>query len=308
MKTTRLLLYFLLTSTLILTNCSADQEEPATCSDGIQNGTETGVDCGGASCPACPIEPTCSDGIQNGTETGVDCGGASCPACPITLTCSDGIQNGTETGIDCGGATCPACSFSCGETITDIDGNTYSTVTIGTQCWMRENLKTSKYNDGTSIPTGLSDAAWENTTSGAYAINDNNAANNTIYGKLYNWYAVNTGKLCPTGWHIPSDVEWTVLTDFLGGESVAGGKMKTTTGWQAPNTGATNSSGFSGLPGGSRVGDGNYDEIGFFGGWWSSTETDTGFAWYRYLFFNDGNVYGYVNDRGIGLSCRCLRD
>jgi uncharacterized protein (TIGR02145 family) len=307
MKTARLLLYFLLASTLILTNCSADQEEPATCSDGIQNGTETGVDCGGASCPACPIEATCSDGIQNGTETGVDCGGASCPACPIEPTCSDGIQNGTETGVDCGGATCLACVVTCQVTVTDIDGNVYNVVKIGDQCWMRENLKTSKYNDGTSIPTGLSNFEWYSTTSGAYAIYLDNSANNTTYGKLYNWYAVNTGKLCPSGWHIPTMAEWTVLIDFLGGEEIAGLRMKTVGAWQSGGS-ATNSSGFSGLPGGYRRGyGGEYDLKFSHGFWWSSTDSDD-IAKLLHLQFSLMDAESYYETKNYGLSCRCLRD
>jgi uncharacterized protein (TIGR02145 family) len=337
MKTTRLLFYFLFASALMLTSCNEDQDDPTTCSDGIQNGTETGVDCGGATCPSCPITPTCSDGIQNGTETGVDCGGVACPACPITPTCSDGIQNGTETGIDCGGATCPACPITptcsdgiqngtetgidcggvtcpvcndCPATVTDINGNVYNVVSIGTQCWMKENLKTSKYNDGTSIPTGLNGDTWQTTTSGAYAIYENNAANNTTYGKLYNWYAVNTGKLCPAGWHIPTDAEWTILTDFLGGETLAGGKMKSTSPlWELPNTGATNESGFSGLPGGLRsLNFGNYYDIGDYGNWWSSTEDDVTNAWNRDTYY-DSSIAGRDDSyKWNGFSCRCIKD
>jgi uncharacterized protein (TIGR02145 family) len=138
---------------------------------------------------------------------------------------------------------------NCG-TVTDIDGNVYNTVTIGTQCWMAENLKTTRYNDGTAILTGLSNADWQITTSGAYAIYNNDPANNTTYGKLYNIYAVKTNKLAPAGWHVPTYTEWTTLTTYLGGEAVAGGKMKATTLWSSPNTGATNSSGFTGLPAG----------------------------------------------------------
>jgi uncharacterized protein (TIGR02145 family) len=195
-----------------------------------------------------------------------------------------------------------------GSTITDIDGNVYSIITIGTQVWMLQNLKTSKYNDGTTIPTGLSNTAWENTTSGAYAIYDNNAANNTTYGKLYNWYAVNTGKLCPEGWHIPTDAEWTVLTSFLGGLTVAGGKMKSTNGWQAPNAGATNSSGFTGLPGGLRFYNGFYYNVGSYGYWWSSTEYDSGFARDRLLLYDSSVARRDGNGLEDGLSCRCLRD
>ena len=195
----------------------------------------------------------------------------------------------------------------CGQ-VTDIDGNVYNTVTIGSQCWMAENLKTTRYNDGTAIPTGLSDAAWEATTSGAYAIYDNNANNNTIYGKLYNWYAVNTGKLAPAGWHVPTDAEWTTLINFLGGETVAGNKMKATTLWRA-YTGITNtnSSGFTGLPAGFRNTSGTFNNIGDDGHFWSSTEYSINYAWYRYLSYSSSNA-GRANYNRRGISVRCVRD
>jgi uncharacterized protein (TIGR02145 family) len=223
-------------------------------------------------------------------------------------TCSDGIQNGTETGVDCGGASCLACVVTCPTTVSDIDGNEYNVVKIGNQCWMQENLKTSKYNDGTSIPTGLSDVAWEATTNGAFAIYDNVVDNNTTYGKLYNWFAVNTGKLCPDGWHIPSDEEWIELTDFLGGEAVAGGKMKSTSSWELPNTDASNSSGFSGLPGGNRYFDGSYNSIGLSGQHWSSTETDANIARILYLYHDSGIVGRGSRGKKDGTSCRCVKD
>ncbi len=193
-------------------------------------------------------------------------------------------------------------------TVTDIDGNVYDTVVIGTQTWMVQNLKTTRYNDGTSIPTGLNDAAWEATTIGAYAIYDNIAANNSTYGKLYNWYAVNTGKLAPAGWHIPTDAEWTVLTDFLGCAAVAGGNMKSATGWQAPNTGATNSSGFAGLPAGYRYYNGTFDVIGYYGIFWSSTENFTNNAWYRSLSYSSSDAYRNNYNKAYGYSVRCVRD
>ena len=138
--------------------------------------------------------------------------------------------------------------------------------------------------------------------------------NNAKYGKLYNWYAVSkttngNKNVCPTGWHVPTDAEWTVLTDYLGGASVAGGKMKEvgTTNWNSPNTDATNTSLFTGLPGGSRFNSGNYYYIGYNGYWWSSSESNAYSAWYRYLGEygdanrgNDGKMYGF--------SVRCLRD
>jgi uncharacterized protein (TIGR02145 family) len=197
-----------------------------------------------------------------------------------------------------------------GNTVTDIDGNVYNTVTIGTQVWMKENLKVSKYKNGDVIPTNLDSAAWYTTPSGAFAIYNNDAANNTIYGKLYNWYAVADPRgLCPTGWHVPSDAEWTTLENFLGGRSVAGGKMKAVSSlWQSPNTGATNESGFSGLPGGSRGYHGPYLNVGTYGLWWSSTEVSSANAWFRTLYYYSGISDRYYSGKQGGFSVRCLRD
>jgi uncharacterized protein (TIGR02145 family) len=206
--------------------------------------------------------------------------------------------------------------FTNGGGVTDIDGNTYNSIIINGQEWMKENLKVSKYRNGAAIPTNLDNPTWQNTTSGAYAIYNNDAANNTTYGKLYNWYAVADPRgLCPAGWHVPTDAEWTTLENFLIGTAVAGGKMKSTgtiqagTGlWQDPNGGATNSSGFTALPGGSRNPNGNYNWVSFFGYWWSSSENSTGIAWYRLLGYDIGSSNrDYYNDR-FGFSVRCLRD
>jgi uncharacterized protein (TIGR02145 family) len=196
--------------------------------------------------------------------------------------------------------------------MTDQEGNSYKTIQIGTQVWMAENLKTTRYRDGSAITTGLSNNAWELTIAGAYAIYENNAANNTTYGKLYNWYAVaDSRNLCPAGWHVPSDGEWTTLENFLGGSTVAGGKMKTTTGWNDYNGQygkGTNESGFSGLPGGGRYGNGTYDAIGNFGNWWSSTEYSSANAGGRYLFYYYGFSYRLNFLKREGFSVRCLRD
>lgn len=197
-------------------------------------------------------------------------------------------------------------------TVTDIDGNVYNVVKIGTQYWMKENLKTSKYNDGTLISTGLSNATWSTTTSGAYSIYNNDAANDAIYGKLYNGYAVNTGKLAPAGWHVPTQEEWTTLQNFLGGESVAGGKLKSTSSkWTSPNEGASNSSGFTGLPGSWRIFNGEYSadsEKGHYGYWWSSTMSSSGSSWCYILSYHTiGSLRrGYSNV--AGLSVRCIKD
>ncbi len=226
---------------------------------------------------------------------------------------ADGGDPVTARGVVWGTSPNPT-TASDAVTVTDIDGYTYPTVTIGTQVWMAENLRTTKYSDGTTIllvtnTSGPSTPAmfWYNNDQATYTANK--------YGALYNWYAVspttNGGKnLCPTGWHVPTDAEWTTLSDYLGGESVAGGKMKTTgtTQWLSPNTEATNSSGFSGLPGGNRISNGTFLNIGNFGFWWSSSEYDTYYAWLRNLRYDYGSVnrtYGYKED---GLSVRCLRD
>jgi uncharacterized protein (TIGR02145 family) len=171
------------------------------------------------------------------------------------------------------------------QTVTDIDGNTYNTVQIGTQVWMSENLKTSRYRNGGSIPYVLGNAAWAALTTGAWSNYVHDAANDPIYGKLYNWYTTLGDTLCPTGWGVPTDAEWTILTTYLGGESVAGGKMKSigTAYWSSPNTGATNESGFSVLPGGYRNSDGSFYDVRGSAFFWSATENDNSFAWYRFL-------------------------
>jgi uncharacterized protein (TIGR02145 family) len=201
-------------------------------------------------------------------------------------------------------------SFTCGTTtVTDVDNNSYNTVQIGTQCWTQSNLKVSKYRNGDNISTGLTNTPWSSTSSGAYAIYGNDNANDALYGKLYNWYAVNDSRgLCPVGWHVPSDAEWSTLTNSLGGASVAGGKMKSTTGWNSPNTGATNSSGFTGLPGGFRGSGGGFSNLGNYGYWWSSSDAGSGNAWYRDLNYNTANAGRKYTVHRSGFSVRCARD
>lgn len=189
-------------------------------------------------------------------------------------------------------------------------------IRIGTQVWMTKNLNVSHYRNGDRIPQVNDPDKWAALTTGAWCWYNNDSANCSIYGKLYNWYAVHDPRgLAPNGWHIPSDAEWTTLTDYLGGESVAGGKMKSTgtieagTGlWHAPNTDATNSSGFTGLPGASRGIDGWFDGIGTFGHWWSSSEFNTNQVWRRSLFSGNGNIYREYVLKPAGFSVRCLRD
>jgi uncharacterized protein (TIGR02145 family) len=200
-------------------------------------------------------------------------------------------------------------------TVTDIDGNLYNMIQIGTLCWTKSNLKVSKYRNGDNIPTGLSNSAWQNTTSGAYAIYNNNPVNDGLYGKLYNHYAVTDSRgLCPTGWHVPSDSEWTTLENQLGGSSVAGGALKSTAtqpspgGWNSPNTGATNSSDFTALPGGLRDNYGDFNDVAYVGFWWSSSVFSGSSAWGRLLFSNGSDVNRTNYGRTNGYSVRCCMD
>ena len=199
--------------------------------------------------------------------------------------------------------------FVCGtSTVTDTDGNVYHTVSIGSQCWTVENLKTTKFNDGTAILTGLDSAAWVNNTTGAYSIYKDNPTNDTLYGKLYNWSAVNTGKLAPTGWHVPDTTEWNTVATTLGGADVAGGKMKSTSSlWQATNVGATNSSGFTGLPGGNRSRNGYFNNP-YLGTWWTTTAASAVNAYLRNLY-SPSTALGFPNyTKELGCSIRCIKD
>ena len=230
-------------------------------------------------------------------------------------------------------ATTSTTAFSpCGTTITDIDGNSYNTVLIGSQCWTKENLRVRRYNDGTAIQfnatggSGGSSSTWQNLTIGAHTIYANDStttpSNLTKYGYLYNWYAAkgiyttgniqstDTLNVCPVGWHVPTDAEWTTLTTELGGESVAGGKMKSigTAYWNSPNTGATNESGFSALPGGYRNSSGSFESLRDKFYLWSGYESSDSNAWIRYLSSNDGSVIRVSNNKSVGASVRCIRD
>ena len=194
---------------------------------------------------------------------------------------------------------------------TDPDGNAFGIVTIGTQTWMAEDLKTTHYNDGTAIPNVTDNATWAGLATGAYCWYNNDAATyKNTYGPLYNWYAVNTGKLCPTGWHVPTNGEWSTLTTYLGGEIVAGGKLKETgySHWKTPNTGATNETGFTALPGGYRDNKGAFSSITHFSNGWSSTEYSSTNAWNRYLSYDFDRISRINSYKVNGFPVRCLRD
>lgn len=201
--------------------------------------------------------------------------------------------------------------------VMDIDSNVYHTITIGKQVWMVENLKTTKYRNGDNIPNVLVDTIWSKLKTGAYCNFGNNSDNAKTYGRLYNWYAINDNrKIAPDGWHIPTDAEWTELINYSGGKNIAGGKLKETDTehWKSPNTGATNVTGFTALPGGARFGDGKFSDFlgntfGRYAYFWSSTESKTfTTAWYCVLSHDQSNVYKAVLYRQSGFSVRCLKD
>ncbi len=197
--------------------------------------------------------------------------------------------------------------------VKDIDNNRYEIVTIGTQTWMAENLATTRYNDGTAIPLITDNTAWQTAATNGdpgYTWYENGASD---YGALYNYFVVadtSSRNVCPVGWGVPSDSDWAILTTYLGGTTVGGGKMKEAglAHWTQPNTGAINESGFAGLPGGARNESGTFDTIGSFGYWWSSTENNTSFAWLRALYYLEVFVLRNLGGKGGGLSVRCLRD
>jgi uncharacterized protein (TIGR02145 family) len=198
-------------------------------------------------------------------------------------------------------------------TVTDIDGNVYNIVNIGTQAWMKENLKTTKYSNGdaivTTIPVTL-DISSESSPKYQWAY-DGNVSNVDTYGRLYTWYAAaDSRNVCPTGWHVPVDAEWTTLITYLGNESVAGGKLKELglIHWMTPNTDADNSTGFTALPGGFRYGNGTFGGIGGYGYWWSLSEGSSTYAWYMVMYYNSGFIDRISNSKSFGFSVRCLRD
>jgi uncharacterized protein (TIGR02145 family) len=200
-------------------------------------------------------------------------------------------------------------TISPGSGVTDIDGNNYSSQIIGFQEWMINNLKTNHYCNGDLIPNITVNSQWAGLTNGAWSYYDNFFSNSYVYGKLYNGFAVaDPRNVCPCGWHLPTDAEWTTLTDYLGGLSVAGGKMKTTgtSLWGSPNLNATNESGFSGVPGGYNGGFFSQMNSGAY--WWSVTEISSSQSWSRYIISGSSSVYRTAAQNYFGYSVRCVKD
>jgi uncharacterized protein (TIGR02145 family) len=198
-----------------------------------------------------------------------------------------------------------------GQTITDIDGNVYHTLTVNTQVWMAENLKVSHYRDGTLIPADTDNENWRTLTTDACCDYDNNPENNKTYGKIYNWYATDSYHLlCPSGWHMPSEGDWKTLINYLGGDSVAGGKLKEMgiAHWKNPNMHATDEIGFKALPAGTRNSNG-FLFLGYMAEWWTSTSYNySGYVYYSEIEYISGSIKINIQGQGSGLSVRCIRD
>ncbi len=231
-------------------------------------------------------------------------------SCTKNLTVN---SSGVGTPATCGATNVhnPAKTY---DSMTDQQGNLYKTIVIGTQEWMAENLKTTIYRNGNAIANVTDNTQWTGLTTGAWVSYNNDSQYDCPYGKLYNWYAVvDPRNVCPTGWHVPSDNEWITLWDYLGGAGGAGGKMKTTGTqyWVSPNGGATNESGFSGLPGGFRVdnfGSDGFANVGVLGGWWSTYGSGVSSAFNCAIFYNDGLAGESYDDKRGGWSVRCIKD
>jgi uncharacterized protein (TIGR02145 family) len=231
-------------------------------------------------------------------------------ALSAVFSCQKEIETpvpGTMEGIDAKAGKPSGIKFG---KVKDIDGNVYKTVKIGNQVWMAENLRVSRYRNGDPIPNVTDKAQWSSLTTGAWCHYDNQSANDGVYGKLYNAFAVLDSRgIAPRGWHVPTDEEWAVLISYLGGASVAGGKMKAVSSlWFSPNEGATNSSGFSGLPGGYRDYTGDFGSGGYYGTWWTSTDGGL-YGPYEYtLQYDFAFISKSSSTKERGFSLRCIKD
>jgi len=198
-----------------------------------------------------------------------------------------------------------------GNGVYDTESNYYSTIILNNgQEWMAENLRSKKFSNGDSIPLLNLSSNWQSTSTAAVG-DFNNSSISSQYGNIYNWFAtIDERNVCPSGWHVPTDIEWTSFSDALGGNGVAGGKMKLedTLFWKAPNLGATNESLFSAMPAGCRYDGGNYANIYSYAYWWSATQLDNQFSWYRSAFYNSDNLVKNFATKRTGYSIRCVKN
>lgn len=321
--------------------CSCSEDKPTASAVRVPTVTTAGVTAISQSTAQCGGNVT-SDGGAAATARGVCWGTNATPTVADDKT-SDGAGTGSFasslTGLTAGtpyyvrayatnsagtgyGTIQSFTTAASSGTVTDIDGNVYQTVTIGTQVWMAENLKVTHYRNGDQIPNVTDNVTWEGLSTGAYGDYDNSVDSAAVYGRLYNWYAVSDGRgIAPTGWHVPTDQEWKQLEMQLGMSQTdadgvnyrgtnEGGKLKETgtSHWQSPNTGATNESGFAALPGGYRVIYGDYLNMGSIGFFWSSTQYSTNVAWYRSLDYDNAVIYRSDYTMKGGFSVRCVKD
>ena len=292
----KILLGFIAIGLLTFVGCDKDDDTDTT------DSTETSSDEGSTDTSDDTIETSSDDGS---TDTSDD----------TTDTSSD--DGRTDSNDDTTDTISTSSSIKYGEGATDIDGNIYKSVIIGTQEWMAENLRTTKYSDGTVIPNITDDTEWGDLETAAWCHFENDSQYDSTYGRLYNWYAVETGKLCPTGWHVPTDAEWTNLTDYLkadGHQYKEGVALKATSGWDSSAYGrrGTDDYGWNGLPGGYRMWSSSFGgfglTIGNYGSWWSSSQSATGNAWNRILLYSSDLVTRNYSNKNFGFSVRCLRD
>ncbi len=270
-------------------------------SDGGASITARGV-CWGSTSP-----PTISD---NTTNNGTGSGSFTSNMTSLTKLATYYVRayatNSAGTGYG------DVVSFKAGtDTVSDVQGNVYETVIIGTQWWMAENLKVTKYRNGDDIPEVTDGTTWAGLSTGAYCVYDNDTDNVATYGRLYNWFVIDDSRnVAPTGWHVPSWAEIQTLYNYLGGKLVAGGKLKEagTTHWVSPNDGATNETGFTGLPGGARDNDGSFIYMYNYGDFWSTTEFDSPRSWLLSLWTGYDGVYDYAYSKQAGFSVRCVKD
>jgi len=192
--------------------------------------------------------------------------------------------------------------------IKDVDGNAYQQIVIGNQIWLDRNLQVTHFNNGALIPFVAENKEWSNLTTPGYCFYQNKKENTTSFGVLYNWYVIDKGNVCPVGWHVPSDDEWTVLSFFLGGDLVAGSQIKSNTGWNLNGNGSDTSK-FQALPSGVRfIGSSNFSNEGTCAVWWSATEGDDTDAWFRKTNYYHPSLLRYSTNKAHGFSIRCLKD